>query len=249
MRRVYDTGGVVVHRAVVLGKGAVFLGDLIGIPQPVAEEVPRFGLLEKVDHMGVVLRAGIQSVHHVHHEPGGEIAVIEVVGVKLLFGQVRELQVVVPAVQIASHIVHQHMAVFVVGVDQDHVLHLGQRPPAQHGILIHLAGRLHLLVAHAQRHLIEAGAVIPLVLVVVPAVPGGGIAVGKADVVGVVVMGLYVLVHQLRDRIRVQDAVLCPGILRGKGGGGAQKQKAEQQRGRPFEKCRKHVHRIMSPSL
>ena len=199
----------------VVPVAAVFLGDVI-LAQGEVVVVLGLGVEQALDHVGKALRLGKQGGHDLGHEAGGEIAVIPEVRDVVIVRQLGVLLVDIPAVRLrGGHSAHHQMGVVVVGIGQDDFLGIAQLQALDLAVAGELALMFLLGQDHHQRHLVHAGAVIPLVGVIEPGVAGGGVDVADADVLGIDVVGGNVLVQHGLDGRVVQDGRLR---LLGQGG-------------------------------
>ena len=169
---------------------------------------PVVRLLQALDDIGEALVLLVQGGHHVREEAGGEIAVVQKVRIVVFLGQRREGAVLLAHVLVRADHVHHLMGVVVVGVHQHIALGVAQGDALQVGVAIDLAVVLPLGQDHHHRHVVNAGAEVPGVAVIVPGVAGVQIAVAHADIVRIHLVGGHVVYHQLLHDLRVDHGVV-----------------------------------------
>ena len=160
---------------------AVLLGDLKRLVNAEVEVIHRLRKLQAVDYMWEALRLRIERGHHVVHEAGREIAVIDEVRVIVIVRQRRKLLVHLARLLIRAEVAEHKVGIVIVGIDKDALLRLGKRDALYVGLLRQFAVMLPLGKYHHQRHLVHAGAVVPRVGIIKPRFARGEICIGDAE--------------------------------------------------------------------
>ena len=203
-----DNGGAVVelHAPAVL-KAAVFLGDLILLSQGLPVIALRLGIQQALHHVGEALSLGVQGGHDLGHVAVAEIAILQVVRVVIFFLQLGVFFGVLPPFVVAAQILADGMGPVVVGIGEDVLLNVGHDAVIDLAVLAQLPIMYLLRQQHHQGHLVHAGRIEPFIAVKVPAVPGGGVIVAHADLLGVYALLIQDLLDLGGEDGAVNDAV------------------------------------------
>ena len=211
-----DNGGAVVelHAPAVL-KAAVFLGDLILLPQGLPVIALRLGIQQALHHVGEALPLGVEGGHDLGHVAVVEIAIVQIVRAVVLVLQLGVLLGVLPPFGVAAQILADGMGPVVVGISKDVLLNVSHDAVIDLAVLAQFPVMYLLRQQHHQGHLIHAGRIEPFIPVKVPAVPGGGVVIAHADLLGVNILLIQNLLNFRGEDGAVKDAVGVCGAGQG----------------------------------
>ena len=211
-----DNGGAVVelHAPAVL-KAAVFLGDLVLLPQGLPVIALRLGIQQALHHVREALSLGVEGGHDLGHVAVVEIAIVQVVRVVIFFLQLGIFFGVLPPFGVAAQILADGMGPVVVGIGEDVLLNVGHDAVIDLAVLAQLPIIYLLRQQHHQGHLVHAGRVEPFIAVKIPAVPGGGVVITHADLLGVNALFIQNLLNFGGEDGAVKDAVGVCGAGQG----------------------------------